>query len=98
MARHAILLVALVLAACDGDETKQLEKARSWRATAVLVAEDWTRGEVPSAYARDALKKAADQLAPGPSPQAARQAADLGVAVARDDRAAARRLIGELRR
>jgi hypothetical protein len=63
----------------------------------MVVAEDWVRGEVPSAYARDTLKKAADQLTQGPFPEAAARVADLGIAVARDDRVAARRILGELR-
>jgi hypothetical protein len=98
MARHAVLVVLLVLAACSKDEEKELAKARSWSATAMLVAGHWMRGEVPSAYARDALKKAADELAQGAFPEAAVPVADLGIAVAREDRAAARRLLDELGR
>ena len=98
MARVAILLGVLALAACGDHEAKELVRAQSWRATALLVADEWTRGEVPSAYARDALKKAADGLAGGPLRGNARPVADLGVAVARNDREAARRLVGELRR
>jgi hypothetical protein len=97
MARRAAILVVLVLAACSGGEEKQLATARSWSATAILVAEHWLRGEVPSAYARDALNKAAEQLARGPFPGAAAPVADLGVAVAREDRAAAARILGGLR-
>lgn len=97
MARRAILLVVLLVAACSGGEEKQLATARSWSATAMLVAEHWLRGEVPSAYARDALKRAADALAKGPFPEAAAPVADLGVAVAREDRAAARRILDGLR-
>jgi hypothetical protein len=98
MARHAVLVVLLVLAGCGKDEAKEIEKARSWSATAILVAEHWTRGEVPSAYARSALKKAADQLAQGLFPAAAAPVAELELAVAREDRAAARRLLDELGR
>ncbi len=97
MARRASILVLLLLAACSGGEEQQIAEARSWSATAMLVAEHWVRGEVPSAYARDTLKKAADQLATGPFTEAARPVADLGVAVAREDRAAARRILDELR-
>jgi hypothetical protein len=97
MARRAALVVLLLLAGCSGGEEKQLAQARSWSATAMLVAEHWVRGEVPSAYARDALKKAADQLASGPFPEAAAPVADLGVAVAREDRAAAARILNGLR-
>lgn len=96
MARAALLALVL-LAACSGGEEKKLAQARSWSATAVLVAEHWVRGEVPSAYARDALKKAAGELAQGPFPEAAAPVADLGVAVAREDRAAAKRILDGLR-
>ena len=97
MARYAVLLVVLALAACGGGEDQALKQARSWSATAMRVAEHWVRGEVPSAYARDALKKAADQLAKGPLPQAAAPVAELGIAVAREDRAAAKRILESLR-
>jgi hypothetical protein len=97
MARHAVLLVVLTVAACGGGEEKELAKARSWSATAVLVAEHWLNGEVPSAYAGDALEKAADQLARGPFPEAAAPVTELGIAVAREDRATARRILGSLR-
>jgi hypothetical protein len=97
MARHAAFVLLVLLAACSGGDEKQLATARSWSATAMLVAEHWLRGEVPSAYARDALKKAADALAKGPFPEAAAPVADLGVAVAREDRAGARRILDGLR-
>ena len=64
----------------------------------MLVTDAWLRGEVPSAYARDALKKAADQLATGAYPEASQPVAELEGAVARGDRAEARRLVEELRR
>lgn len=96
MARRAVCLFVLVLAACSGGEDAQLAQARSWSATAMLVAERWTAGEVPSAYARGTLKKAAVQLAQGPFPEAAARVADLEVAVAGEDRAAAQRLLDEL--
>lgn len=63
----------------------------------MLVAEHWIAGEVPSAYAGDALKKAAGELAQGPLPASAGPVADLRVAVAREDRAAARRILDGLR-
>ena len=97
MARYAMLLFAFLLAACGKDEAKELTKARSWSATAVLVAERWTRGEVPSAYAREALNRAADELAQGALPEAAVPVADFGVAVAHEDRAAAKRLLEALK-
>ena len=97
MARRAALVLLLLVGACSGGEEAQIAQARSWSATAMLVAEHWVQGEVPSAYARDALKKAAEQLATGPFPEAAAPVADLGVAVAREDRAAARRILEDLR-
>jgi hypothetical protein len=95
--RYALLVVLLVVGSCGGGEETELARARSWRATAILVAEHWLSGEVPSAYARRALKKAADELAQGPISGAARPVAELGVAVAREDPAAARRILDGLR-
>jgi hypothetical protein len=97
MARCAVLVLLLSVAACGGGEEQRLAQARSWSATAMLVAGHWVRGEVPSAYARDTLKKAADQLAQGAFPEAAARVADLGIAVAREDRPAAQRILDELR-
>ena len=97
MARYAVLLILVAAAACVSGEDQALKQARSWSATAMLVAEHWVDGEVPSAYARGALKKAADQLAKGPVPQAAAPVAELGIAVAREDRAAAKRILESLR-
>jgi hypothetical protein len=96
MARHAILAVLLVLAACGKDEGKQLTAARSWSATAMLVAGHWVQGEVPSAYAREALHKAAMQLADGPFPEAGARVAELEAGVAREDRAAVKKRLEEL--
>ena len=87
----------MLVLACGKDESKELAKARSWSATAVLVAEHWIAGEVPSAYAGDVLKKAAGELAQGPLPGAAGPVGDLGVAVAREDRTAAGRILDALR-
>jgi hypothetical protein len=98
MARRAVLVLFLVLVGCGGQEEQELAKARSWSATALVVAKHWTRGEVPSAYARDALKRAADELAKGPFPAAALPVAELAIAVAREDRAAVQRQLDELAR
>jgi hypothetical protein len=98
MARLALLVLVATLAACSGGEEQKLAEARSWSATAMLVAEHWVRGEVPSAYARNALKKAAGQLAQGAFPDAAGPVSELELAVARDDREAARRILRELAR
>jgi hypothetical protein len=98
MARHVLALAVLALAACSGGEEKKVAQARSWSATAMLVSDAWLRGEVPSAYARDALERAAGELAKGAYPEAAHPVADLEAAVARGDRAEARRLLDELAR
>jgi hypothetical protein len=97
MARVAALLLCLVLLACSKDESKEIAKARSWSATAMLVAEHWLRGEVPSAYARESLGTAAEELAKGPFPGAVAPVSDLEVAVAREDRAGAERILNDLR-
>jgi hypothetical protein len=98
MVRHAAVIVSFALAACSGGDEKRIAQARSWSATAMLVGEAWVRGEVPSAYARRALKKAAGELATSAYPEAARPVADLEVAVARGDMDQARRLLDDLRR
>jgi hypothetical protein len=64
----------------------------------MLVAEHWVGGEVPSAYAREALKKAAAQLAQGAFPEAAGPVSDLELAVAKNDREAAQRILQDLAR
>jgi hypothetical protein len=97
VARLAFLLV-LVLAACGDDADKELKSARSWSATALAVGRHWTRGEVPSAYARDTLRHAADELRKGPLPAAAAPVDELVQAVDREDRAAARALLEALAR
>jgi hypothetical protein len=98
MPRRALVVLLLVLAACSGGDEKKIAQARSWSATAMLVTESWLRGEVPSAYASDALKKAAGELAKGAYPEAADPVAELEVAVARGDRGEARRLLDGLAR
>ena len=64
----------------------------------MLVTDAWLRGEVPPAYARDALEKAGGELAKGAYPEAARPVAELEAAVTRGDPAEARRLLDGLAR
>lgn len=97
MRRPALALTFVVLAACGGGE-KDLKSTASWSATALVVARYWEAGEVPDAYAQRALRKAAEELAKGPLPEAAAPVDDLRQAVARHDREAARELIRDLSR
>ena len=60
------------------------------------MARYWEQGEVPTAYAKRALGRAADELAKGALPEAAEPVLELREAVERDDRAAVRRLLAEL--
>ena len=91
------LVVALAaLAACGDSHERDLRSARSWSVTALAVAQYWESGEVPSAFAKRALRKAADELAKGALPEAAEPVDELREAVERGDRAAVRRLIAEL--
>ena len=100
MARRCLTLIVIaLLAACgDDDYEKQLKSARSWSATALAIGRHWEREEVPSAYARDALKKAADELRKGLLPGAAEPVDELVQAVEREDRTAAHALLDELGR
>jgi hypothetical protein len=93
------LVIALVaLAACGDQGEQKLKSARSWSATALAVARAWEQGEVPTAYAKRALRKAADELAKGALPEAAEPVDELREALERGDRAAVRRLIEEIGR
>ena len=84
------------LAACGDANEQQLRSARSWSVTALTVAQYWEEGDVPSAYAKRTLRKAAEELAKGPLPEAAQPVDELRDAVERGDRAAVHRLIREL--
>lgn len=96
MHRLAAVTVALALAACGDHPDQDLKSARSWSATALVVARAWDEGEVPGAFARRALEKAADELGKSPLPAAADAVDELLDAVERDDHPAVRRLIAEL--
>jgi hypothetical protein len=90
--------LASLLAACGDQQEQELKSARSWSATALVVARYWEAGQVPDAYARRALQKASDELAQGPLPDAAEPVDELIEAVDKGDRAAVRRLITDLTR
>ena len=94
--RWATMVVMAALAGCGGQREQELKSASSWSVTALAVARYWEAGEVPSAYARRALKKAAGELAKGALPDAAEPVEELLEAVERGDRDAVRRLMQEL--
>jgi hypothetical protein len=97
MRRHAIVVVLALLCACAGGDDKQSKSAHSWKATALVVTGDWLRGEVPSAYAQEALKKAADKLEEGPLRDSAGRVTQLRSAIDQGEPARVRKLLGELR-
>jgi len=90
-----LLLAALLVGGC-GQSDADWRSASSWSLTAVAVARAWERGEVPTRYARRALKKAADELAKSPLPEAAAPVDELREALERGDREAVRQLVAEL--
>jgi hypothetical protein len=92
----AAALACLLLAACGSQSEKDWQSAASWSLTAVVVARYWERGDVPTPYARRALKKASDELSRGPLPEAAEPVDELRQALERGDREAVRRLAQEL--
>ena len=92
----AAALALAALAGCGDRRAQELQSAASWSETALVVAGYWEQGEVPDAYARRALQKAAEELARGPLPKAAEPVDELREAVARGDRDAVRRLMREL--
>ena len=95
----ALALAALLVGGCGPSEAQReadWRSASSWSLTAVAVARAWQRGEVPSPYARRALKKAAEELARGPLPVAAAPVDELREAIERGDRDAVRELVREL--
>ena len=97
MCRIAIGILVLSLASgCGKGGDKELKHVRSWTATAARIGELWAHEQVPTPYARKALKKARDELKD--APQAAERIADLRSAVERGERESATRLARELTR
>ena len=94
--RCTLVIALALLVACADQYEQQLKSARSWSATALVVARQWEQGEVPTAYAKRALRKASDELAKGALPEAAEPVDELREALERGDRAAVRRLIAEI--
>jgi hypothetical protein len=90
------VVVVLALAACGDRYEQELKSSRSWSARALVIARCWEEGDLPDAYARRALEKAAEELGKGPLPDAAEPVDELREAVERGDREAVRRLLGEL--
>ncbi|OKH50370.1 hypothetical protein NIES2101_19515 [Calothrix sp. HK-06] len=65
--RWASSLVLLLLTACTSksstnDVSKELRSVKSWAATAHMVGDAWKRGAVPTAYAKQTLKKTQEEL------------------------------------
>lgn len=90
-----LALAALLVGGC-GQSDADWRSASSWSLTAVAVARAWERGEVPTHFARRALKKASDELGKGPLPVAAAPVDELREALERGDREAVRQLVREL--
>ena len=85
---RALLLLLAVAAsgvAC-GRETP--ERTHSWLATARVVTDAWSAGTVPTPYARETLRAAADALRAGSRTDGAGALDALADAVATGDRAA----------
>ena len=89
--KYAIFAL-LTLAGCGGQSEQDWRSASSWSLTAVVVARYWERGDVPTPYARRALKKVSDELGKGPLPEAAEPVDELRHALERGDRETVRRL------
>ena len=96
LVRVAPIAVCLLLTGCGGNEERERTSARSWSATAQAVGQMWLDEDLPSAFTRDTLRKAADELGKGPLPAAALPVDELREAVRRGDRNAASRLLNEL--
>ena len=94
--RRTLVIALAALAACGDSHERELRSARSWSVTALTVARYWDEGEVPTAYAKRALRRASDELAKGALPEAAEPVDELREALERGDHAAVRRLIAEL--
>lgn len=89
-------LACLLLVGCGDQSETDWQSAASWSLTAVVVARYWERGDLPTPFARRALKKVSDELGKGPLPEAAEPVDELRQALERGDREAVRRLAQEL--
>lgn len=62
----SLLLSLTLLTACSNqsstESTKDLQTVRSWAATAQMTGDAWTRGVVPTAYAKQTLSTAQKKL------------------------------------
>ena len=96
LVRVVPVAACLLLAACGDNDEVERTSARSWSATAQAVGQMWLDEEVPSAFTRQALRKAARELEKGPLPRAALPVDELRQAVERGDRDAASRLLDEV--
>ena len=94
---RGLLLVGLLLAGCGGGSSgpsgieQEGQTVKSWVATARLAGESWQRGAVPTAYARQTIATARQELR-----QSSRQLEQMSAADAAEQRRAA--LLQELSR
>jgi hypothetical protein len=99
---RALLLVVAISAgalACGGrDEQEARERTHSWIATARMVADAWSEGTVPTRYARETLRAAAEALRDDSRTDGAGALDALADAVATGDRAAVRAARARLER
>jgi cob(I)alamin adenosyltransferase len=63
----SLLLLLTLLTACSSkssadDLTKELETVTSWAATAQMVGDAWSQGNVPTVYAQQTLSQAQQKL------------------------------------
>lgn len=63
----SLLLLVKLLSACSSQSSsdelaKELQTVKSWAATAHLVGDSWTQGNVPEAYAKQTLEKTQEEL------------------------------------
>ena len=96
LVRVAPVAACLLLGACGDNDEVERTSARSWSATAQAVGQMWLDEEVPSAFTRQALRKAARELEKGPLPRSALPVDELREAVERGDRDAASRLLDDV--
>jgi hypothetical protein len=101
--KRIALVVLLAAIACSSPEREAAEArdgVASWSAAGAMLAAEWTRGHVSDGYARSTARVAIKELRGLDAP--ARDAAlrawnELGSAVERGDRPAARRLVASFR-
>ena len=96
MKRTVLALALVAFAGCGDQQEQELKSAASWSATALAVARYWLQGDLPDAYAKQALEKASEELAKGALPEASEPVNELIEAIGKRDQQAVRRLIADL--